>query len=62
MKTLSANAYSTLRHFSVNADGVRSLDLEAVHQMRVGLRRLRAAISLFRSVCPDPARQRSKQN
>lgn len=36
-------AYSTLRHFSSNADGVRSLDSEAVHQMRVGLRRLRAA-------------------
>ena len=62
MKTLSANAYSTLRHFSVNADGVRSLDFEAVHQMRVGLRRLRAAISLSDPFCPDPARQRSKQN
>lgn len=45
-------AYSTLRHFSLNADGVRSLDSEAVHQMRVGLRRLRAAISRFKSVLP----------
>jgi triphosphatase len=45
-------AYSTVRHFSANADGVRSLDSEAIHQMRVGLRRLRAAISLFKSVLP----------
>ncbi|KRQ91687.1 CYTH and CHAD domain-containing protein [Bradyrhizobium valentinum] len=42
-----AIARSTLRHFSGNADAVRNLDPEGVHQMRVGLRRLRAAISLF---------------
>jgi CHAD domain-containing protein len=48
-------AYSTLQHFSANADGVRSLDSEAVHQMRVGLRRLRAAISLFKSFLPGPS-------
>jgi inorganic triphosphatase YgiF len=46
--------YSTLRHFSANADG-RSLDSEAVHQMRVGLRRFRAAISLFKSFLPGPS-------
>jgi inorganic triphosphatase YgiF len=40
-------ARSALRHFSGNADAVRKLDPEGVHQMRVGLRRLRAAISLF---------------
>ena len=40
-------ARSALRHFSGNADAIRSLDPEGVHQMRVGLRRLRAAISLF---------------
>lgn len=40
-------ARSALRHFSGNADAVRNLDPEGVHQMRVGLRRLRAAISLF---------------
>jgi inorganic triphosphatase YgiF len=40
-------AHSTLRHFSGNIDAVRNLDPEGVHQMRVGLRRLRAAISLF---------------
>jgi inorganic triphosphatase YgiF len=45
-------AHSALRHFSFNADGVRDLDGEAVHQMRVGLRRLRAAISLFAGILP----------
>jgi len=45
-------AASTLRHFASNADGVRAGAGEAVHQMRVGLRRLRAAISLFGDVLP----------
>ncbi len=45
-------AYSTIRHFTANADGIRELDAEAVHQMRVGLRRLRAAISLFDDILP----------
>jgi inorganic triphosphatase YgiF len=42
-----AIARSALRHFSGNADAVRNGDAEGIHQMRVGLRRLRAAISLF---------------
>jgi inorganic triphosphatase YgiF len=46
-------ARSALRHFSGNADAVRNLDPEGVHQMRVGLRRLRAAISLFSKALPD---------
>ncbi|MCA6106299.1 CYTH and CHAD domain-containing protein [Bradyrhizobium cenepequi] len=45
-------ARGTVRHFSGNADAVRNLDPEGVHQMRVGLRRLRAAISLFAKVLP----------
>ncbi|MCA1455645.1 CHAD domain-containing protein [Bradyrhizobium sp. BRP22] len=45
-------ARATVRHFSGNADAVRNLDSEGVHQMRVGLRRLRAAISLFSKVLP----------
>jgi inorganic triphosphatase YgiF len=45
-------ARATVRHFSGNADAVRNLDAEGVHQMRVGLRRLRAAISLFSKVLP----------
>jgi triphosphatase len=47
-------AFSTFRHFSANADLVRASDPEAIHQMRVGLRRLRAAISLFGDVLPGP--------
>lgn len=42
-----AIARATVRHFSENADAVRNGDSEGIHQMRVGLRRLRAAISLF---------------
>ena len=53
-------AYSTLRHLSGNAEGVRSLDAESVHQMRVGLRRLRAAISLFGDVLPGPSTAKVK--
>jgi inorganic triphosphatase YgiF len=53
-------AYSTLRHFSSSANGVRSLDSEAVHQMRVGLRRLRAAVSLFKSSLPGPSTAKIK--
>ncbi|WP_028351525.1 CYTH and CHAD domain-containing protein [Bradyrhizobium murdochi] len=46
-------ARSALRHFSGNVDAVRKLDPEGVHQMRVGLRRLRAAISLFSNALPQ---------
>jgi inorganic triphosphatase YgiF len=46
-------ARSALRHFSGNVDAVRNLDPEGVHQMRVGLRRLRAAISLFSNALPE---------
>jgi triphosphatase len=45
-------AHSTLRHFSSNAEAVRGLDGEAIHQMRVGLRRMRAAISVFSTILP----------
>jgi inorganic triphosphatase YgiF len=40
-------ARSAIRHFVGNADAVRNHNSEGVHEMRVGLRRLRAAISLF---------------
>lgn len=53
-------ARSAFRHFTANADGVRELDSEAVHQMRVGLRRLRAAISLFADVLPRASTARIK--
>jgi triphosphatase len=38
---------SNLRQVAANKTAVERLDPEGVHQMRVGLRRLRAAISLF---------------
>jgi inorganic triphosphatase YgiF len=53
-------ARSTFRHFTANADGVREQDSEAVHQMRVGLRRLRAAISLFADILPRASTARIK--
>ena len=45
-------ARSTVRHFAANADAVQNLDPDGVHQMRVGLRRLRAAIALFSGGLP----------
>src|SRR5262249_42901435 len=39
---------SCLHHLAANEDAVRNGDPEGVHQMRVGLRRLRAAISGFK--------------
>jgi triphosphatase len=53
-------AFSTLRHFISNADAVRELDSEAIHQMRVGLRRLRAAISLFGPILPAASTSKIK--
>nr|WP_246556968.1 CYTH and CHAD domain-containing protein [Bradyrhizobium liaoningense] len=53
-------AHSTLRHVAANADPVRDIDAEGVHQMRVGLRRLRAAISLFADILPRASTARIK--
>jgi triphosphatase len=53
-------AYATLRHFAGNVDGVRAGDAESVHQMRVGLRRIRAAISVFADILPGPSTARMK--
>jgi inorganic triphosphatase YgiF len=55
-----AIARSALRHFSGNADAIRNLDPQGVHQMRVGLRRLRAAISLFSEALRDAKTRRIK--
>ena len=44
---------SVLRHIAGNEAAVRRSDSEGVHQMRVGLRRLRAAISLFSNLLGD---------
>src|SRR5215475_11299016 len=45
-------AHSCVRQFAGNAHAVRRHDPEGVHQMRVGLRRLRAAISVFSKLLP----------
>lgn len=55
-----AIAHSTLRQITANADPVRDMDSEGVHQMRVGLRRLRAAISLFADILPRASTERIK--
>jgi triphosphatase len=51
---------STLRQISGNAAAVARSDSEGVHQMRVGLRRLRAAISLFSKFLGDKQTERIK--
>jgi inorganic triphosphatase YgiF len=53
-------AWSTLRHITANETAVRRSDSEGVHQMRVGLRRLRAAISLFSKLFGDKQSERIK--
>jgi inorganic triphosphatase YgiF len=51
---------STVRHFAANADAVQNLEPEGIHQMRVGLRRLRAAISLFSHALPGGRTEKIK--
>ncbi len=51
-----ADAFATiglacLRQIAGNEGAVRKGDPEGVHQMRVGLRRMRAALSLFKECC-----------
>src|SRR5262249_23145172 len=46
--------FSCLHHFAANRDAVAHSDPEGVHQMRVGLRRLRAAMSLFKELIEQP--------
>jgi inorganic triphosphatase YgiF len=56
-----AIALSCLRHFAANRDAVAAGDAEGVHQMRVGLRRLRAAISVFKEMLRDAESERIKR-
>jgi triphosphatase len=51
---------STLRHITANEPAMARSDAEGVHQMRVGLRRLRAAISLFSELLDDKQTERIK--
>ena len=49
-----------LRQIIANEPGVRAGDAEALHQMRIGLRRLRAAVTSFAKVCADSEQDRIK--
>jgi CHAD domain-containing protein len=53
-------ARNCLRQIIANAPGVCVCEVEAVHQMRVGLRRLRAAIAIFGKMVADRERDRIK--
>jgi inorganic triphosphatase YgiF len=54
-------AVSSIHHFAGNRDAVEAGNAEAVHQMRVGLRRLRAAISFFKDLLQDAESTRIKR-
>lgn len=49
-EAFTAIGESCLHHFAANEGAVRRGDSEGIHQMRVGLRRLRAAISVFKDM------------
>lgn len=51
--TFKTIAMSCLRHFALNDDAIIHADADAIHQMRVGLRRLRAAMSIFKEIVSD---------
>ena len=51
---------SALRQIAANGPAVENFDSEGVHQMRVGLRRIRAAISLFGELLGDRQTKRIK--
>ena len=44
-----------LRQLEANVPGVLKQDVESLHQMRVGLRRLRALVNMFEELAPPPA-------
>ena len=52
--------FSCLHHFAANQDAVAHSDPEGVHQMRVGLRRLRAGMSFFKDLIEQPDTQHIK--
>jgi triphosphatase len=45
--------FSCLRHLTGNEEAVRRRDGEGIHQMRVGLRRFRVAMSVFKDILVD---------
>lgn len=57
-----AIAFSCLHHLAANQQAVLGDDPEGVHQMRIGLRRLRAALSLFKPLIEGPELEKIKQD
>jgi inorganic triphosphatase YgiF len=55
-----AIVHNCLRQIIANEPGVCTGDAEALHQMRIGLRRLRAAITAFAKVSSDSKQNRIK--
>jgi inorganic triphosphatase YgiF len=53
-QALQAIGVSCLHHFAANHDALAHGDPEGVHQMRIGLRRFRAALSLFKELIHQP--------
>jgi CHAD domain-containing protein len=51
---------SCLDRAAANARAVREGDTEGIHQMRIGLRRLRPAISIFKELLADPETEKIK--
>jgi triphosphatase len=56
-----AIVHNCLRQIIANEPGVCTGDAEALHQMRIGLRRLRAAITAFAKVSSDSKQNRIKR-
>jgi inorganic triphosphatase YgiF len=54
-EALGAILANCLQQMQANERGVLAGDVEALHQMRVGLRRLRAALDMVGDVVPEPA-------
>jgi inorganic triphosphatase YgiF len=59
-ETFHAIALGCLHHIAANEPAVREQDGEGVHQMRVGLRRLRAAMAVFSDLLDDEESARIK--
>ena len=57
-----AIGFSCLHHLAANQAAILKDDPEGIHQMRVGLRRLRAALSLFKPLIEGPEFEAIKQD
>jgi inorganic triphosphatase YgiF len=57
-----AIGFSCLHHLAANREAILAGDPEGVHQMRVGLRRLRAALSLFKALIEGPEMEEVKRD